>query len=88
MKKNRVQVNVQAYRTINVQNLESRIRTPGIQGVCFTLGTNDSECGFGNSYHLHIVFTLFNSLVFRMECSRTLLKQELVNSVIHSFNSY
>lgn len=88
MKQNRMQVNIQAHGTVNVQNLESRIRTSGILLVCFTLGTSDTECGFGNSYHLHIVFILFSSLVFKMEFPCTLVKQELIFSLIYLFKSY
>lgn len=83
-----MQANVQAHRTVTVQNLEPRIRTYGMPGVSFTLGTGDSECSFGNTYHVHIVFIPFNSLVFKMECPCTLVKQELIYSLIYSFNGY
>lgn len=60
MKQNRAQVDVQAHRTFNVQNLESRIRTPDIPRVCFTLGTNDSECGL--AIHIISILSLHSSI--------------------------
>ena len=71
------------------EQLVLRTQNPGSRHLVYQVsvlpGTNDSECGFGNLHHLHIVFTLFNSLVFKLECPCTLVKQEFIHSFIHSF---
>lgn len=67
-----------------VQNTESRIGTSGTPGVCSTLGTNDSEWVW-QSCHDRIAFILFHSLMFKVECLCTLVKQ---NSFTQSQNCY